>query len=454
MNIQAQFSHLDEGKREKLIIAVILLFTLAINLLNYVGMEVSPPALRADAEQYVKMAINIANQGVFADEVIDNKPVINRLPGYPLLLAAVWKASPSAGNFYQNILLINVLLSTLATLMLYLIARKRFNRAISGSLAILFALNPHSIALQGYALSETLFSFELLLLGWCMTLVAERKSKALWLAIGAIIGYALLTRPSFLLFLPFLAVAFYLFKPLRPQAKLLASAGLLGCALVVSPWVIYTTSNGIPFSGTKKDSITLTAGFFPNLMYKNPAYYGFPYRDPEAPPIHDDTKKALAQLWEWSKQEPLKYLNWFLIGKPITLWQWNSIQGAGEMYIYPVKKSVFKDNKFFIAEAAVYHFVYPVMLILMLIGVVVTLIRGKDLVLVSISAVLIYFVCIHIVFVSLPRYSIPLRSLMLLMDAVALQYLLSSQFRQLLENTRTRVKQRMEQWSQSRSKPQ
>lgn len=420
--------------------SAIAVFVLAVKLFNFSNMEVASPALRADALQYVNMAINIGNYGIFADGLKNGSLEVNRLPGYPLLLSVVWKLSNNnIAYFYQNALLLNVVLGVLSVLLMYLICYKHFNQAVAVILSILVALYPHLLSLEGYVLTESIFTFELLLLVWLIQKAAMTSSRKMWVLIGAVIGYSLLTRPAFILFLPFLAMFLLLSNSKWFESKMLLTFGLLGCVLITAPWAIYTASKGIPFSGTKKDSGTLTEGFYPNLVYKNPIYYGFPYRDPESPDIHYDTKKALAQLWEWTKQEPVKYFSWFLVGKPITLWQWNIIQGEGNVFIYPVKSSPFKDNLAFKAICALYRFLHPVMVILMFIGAGLAIFRRNSLLEISLAAVIVYFVLIHMIFVSLPRYSVPLRPLMLILDVSALQYLLSAQFRQQLQSLHLRL---------------
>jgi len=432
MNVTHAYAHLDERKKEWYLLGLVIILSLVVKLISYQGMQVQQPVFRADAKQYVQTAFNIQQHGVFADKIEGGKLTINRLPGYPLLLAVVAAISGDIANFYHNALLTNLLLGLLSVVLIFRIARYRFNRGIAATIALLTAINPHILTMEGYILTETLFCFEVLLLLWLGCKAQEKNNFLSWLGVGAVIGYTLLTRPSFLLFLPFLATLYFVSTNFRHSAKKLASAGLLGMALTIGPWAAYTAYHDIPFSGTKNDNVTLVAGFYPNLVYKNPQFYGYPYRDPEAPDINQDTKKALAQLWEWSKQEPGKYLSWFLVGKPLVLWQWKTIQGDGTVFIYPVEKSVFRDNGLFIGMAALYQFVYPLMLILMLIGAIVALYQRKDFLMLTATAIIVYFVLIHIAFFSLPRYSIPLRPLMLLLNGFALQFLLSATFRQKL----------------------
>lgn len=407
-----------DRNKEILTVVVLVALSLLLKLIHLNHMQVDNP-LRADALQYVMTAKNIAEQGIFADVIKPDSLEVSRLPGYPLLLSLVWKTSEDINSFHRNALLLNVVFGVFSIVFLYRIGRSRFSRTVSVILSMLLLVNPHVLVMEGYVLSETLFQLELLLLVWMIVRASAGTNKKWWVYIGGLIGYALLTRPAFLLFFPFFGLFFLFFDKQRILIKTLVPRGLLGLSITILPWLVYTQSHGIPFSGTQQNSVTLAAGFYPGFIYKDPRYYGFPYRDPAAPDIHHDTKKALRQLYEWVKAEPVKYITWFVFGKPLALWQWNSVQGAGDVFIYPVVRSAFKEDLSFIILISVYKAVYPVMLLLMLIGVVLVLRQPVDWVMAAVSCILIYFVCIHSVFFSDPRYSIPLRPLMLLLDAYA-----------------------------------
>jgi len=410
------------NKRKFLIITLLVMFACIVKLVHLDAMQVAYP-LRVDALQYTNMAINIAEKGVFADAIHPNSLEINRLPGYPLILSAIWLGSDDIVRFYKNALFLNVVFGVFSVVLLYLIACERFSVRISITLAVLLMLNPHVLSLEGYVLTESIFLFEILLLIWLISRALTSNNENWWIAVGVVIGYALLTRPSFLFFLPFMGLLYFLADKDKNVVKALFIRGVLGISITILPWILYTQSHGISFSGTKSDSATLSAGFYPNFVYKDPKYYGVPYKDPAAPNIHHDTGKALKQLKDWVIEEPIKYISWFFIGKPLALWQWDTIQGAGDVYIYEVIRSAFKNNTLFIVLISIYRAVYPLMLLLMLVGVIVVIIQRNDLLMFSICSVLLYFVCIHIVFFSLPRYSIPLRPLMLYMDAFTLHYL-------------------------------
>ncbi len=405
----------------QMVMLSLFLLALTVKYVHVQSMVVDNP-LRGDALQYVQTAINISEKGVFGHKFNSNGIKVDRLPGYPLLLSAIFKlADKNAETFYHLTRFFNVLLGSFSVVLIYLLGRQKFSLKLSVLLSLLVLLNPHLLAMEGYVLTETLFLFETLLLLLVISKAIEKQNNILWGVSGFVMAFTFLTRPAFIVFLPFLCI--YLLILNKKYFKQLAVYGVIGFFIGLSPWIAYTQYHGISITGTKNDTGTLSAGFYPNFIYKNPAYYGFPYKDPEGPDIHHDKEKAVKQLLEWVKDDPIKYLHWFVIGKPVALWQWNTIQGAGDIYIYPVRKSAFKSNGAFIALVSFYKAAYPVMLIGMLLGLMLSLVNRGDMLVLLISSIVIYFVLIHIIFFSLPRYSIPLRPLMLFLDFYLLSFL-------------------------------
>ncbi len=122
-------------------------------------------------------------------------------------------------------------------------------------------------------------------------------------------------------------------------------------------------------------------------------------------------------LWERVKKEPLRYMKWYLVGKPYYLWSWDIIQGVGDIYINPVKNSLFEISKIAGLSKTTMKFFHPIVLLLALAGIPLLyrecryqkteeiLLRTPFLPL----TVCIYFTILYCVFAPWPRYSIPVR---------------------------------------------
>ena len=162
----------------------------------------------------------------------------------------------------------------------------------------------------------------------------------------------------------------------------------------------------------------MSHGAYPDFIYKSPRYKRFPYReDPMQPEFGGSLETFSHILWERVKKEPLRYMKWYLVGKPYYLWSWDIIQGVGDIYINPVKNSFFEISKIAGLSKTTMRFFHPFVMLLAFAGIPFfchnyrlqktgdTLHKTALLPL----AVCVYFTTIYMVFAPWPRYSVPLR---------------------------------------------
>lgn len=192
-----------------------------------------------DSERYHRLALNIAFKGRFA---IDGEPYFLRPPAYPASLALLYRLF---GADARVAIAANILMSAVTVLLIAAFTKVFFDDGFIHS-ALLFAINPLSIAMCAVLMSESLFAALI-----CVALLAfaygrlchlqsRHKSATCWFAIcGALIGIAALCRsvavglaPLLALLTPF-ACAQCRFKLRAIQATTLLFASLL----VISPWV-------------------------------------------------------------------------------------------------------------------------------------------------------------------------------------------------------------------------
>lgn len=156
--------------------------------------------------------------------------------GYPLFLSVLFRAFGPSVLVGQ---LANVLLYTGIILFAYLLALELFrSRAVAGVTALVLAIYPNHIAYTAVLLSETLFTFLMLLGAWLTLRLATHPRLAP--VAGVVWGLTVLTRtPGLVIEAVILSVV------LRPGRKMERPAGRYGPAAVV---VLFTLLSLVPYA--------------------------------------------------------------------------------------------------------------------------------------------------------------------------------------------------------------
>lgn len=163
-----------------------------------------------------------------------------RSPGYPLFLAAVFAAF---GSNIALALAFQVGLSVLGVALVYLLARRAFDRRVGLIAAGLMAVAPLYASLAGsFVLTETLFATCTLLLIYLFWRGSE-QGMSVWRAgwVGVLWGYTTLVRGQVLFFWPLAAL--WLVIRARRQARppictlvISLASTIGGLVLVIAPW--------------------------------------------------------------------------------------------------------------------------------------------------------------------------------------------------------------------------
>jgi len=257
-----------ERSKDLLFIGGFFLLALALRLL-YLGQIAGHPyfdTLVLDAQAYDRQARQILNGNWLGGKVFYQDPF------YPYFLAVIYKIfgpEPGAARLVQ------LILGTLGTALIYPIGRRLAGRKAGISAALL-------------ALSYGLFYFYDGLIGkdgpglvlvilalWTLLRAADRATSGSWLAAGAALGLAALTRGNLLLLVPLFAL-WTILAPNSPLKNRLIQAGLfiLAFILVISPVTIHNWLVG-------RDFVPLTAQAGQNFYIgNNPRASGF-FEHPE-----------------------------------------------------------------------------------------------------------------------------------------------------------------------------
>ena len=402
-------------------LAAAVLFAIAFGLrLGAVNQTTVPDPLRADADDYFTYALNLKHHGTFSRQTYnidaDPKPDAVRSPGYPVFLLPLAE-QPSSDFVIWRITLVQAVLGSLSVLLALGIYRRLMSEGWALGAALLTALSPHLINITTLVLSETLFIFLTLLSLWLMIRMHETGSRRLALIAGTVIACAALTRPTLQYFVVPLA-GMLLLTGWRANLRL-AIPLLLGFVLVFTPWQI----RNLHQTGHLSDpTLTINAfhhGMYPDFRYQDrPETTGFPYLyNPRNTEFSSSKESVLAEIGRRFREEPARHLKWYLLGKPVTLLQWNILAGIGDILIYPVTASPYIYEPLYVYTHNLMRLLHWPLVALALIATLAAwwpatarrLSATPRFTLRLLSLFMLYFIALHIVAAPFPRYGIPLR---------------------------------------------
>jgi 4-amino-4-deoxy-L-arabinose transferase-like glycosyltransferase len=214
-------------------LACILLTALAFRLVVIVAFG---DRFRDDSLLYDAIAWNLAQGHGFSQSATPpHLPTTRVVPGYPLFLAAVYAV---AGHTPAAAVLAQVLLELGTIYLVYLCATQVFDTRTGLLAAALAALCP---ALAGYAswlLTETLFTFLLVLFCWLMLRATHSARYASFCWAGLAAGAAAMVRGQILAFLPLWTLALAaLGRHLRRLIPRVTMAAVC-VTVIVAPWIV------------------------------------------------------------------------------------------------------------------------------------------------------------------------------------------------------------------------
>ena len=201
------FRHRGGGEGTWIIGVVALAFAVRLAWILYARFT---PTINDDAGRYDLLGRSLAHAAGYINP--NGTTTLFWPPGYPFVLAVVYRLS---GDSVRAALVLNALMAAATVALVYAVGRRAFGArtAIIGS--ALYALLPSAIFYANVTLSETAFTFALMLGVWLMIESAERRSWPLLVAAGVAIGYASLIRGQAAL-LPLVAPPFFFWLERQP----------------------------------------------------------------------------------------------------------------------------------------------------------------------------------------------------------------------------------------------
>lgn len=380
--------------------------------------------LRADAGDHFNYAYNLRHKGTYSRTQLDPSattapvsPDAVRSPGYPLFILPFVDGPPSH-LILGKIIICQAGISTLTIIVAFFFFLKFLPRSGALVASLLVSLSPHLIIGNSYVLTESLFCFLLVLSAWSVSLLPANPSPLRAGFTGVFLGMASLVRPVLQFFPIGLAIPFV--NDLgRIRGMKLWGALLLGFVLTLSPWI----SRNLITLGKPGDSTLMISflhhGMYPGFMFNdNPDSYAFPYRyDPRTNEIGSSFGAVLTEISTRLLGQPAKHLEWFLVGKPIAFWSWNTVQGAGDAFIYPISSTPYISETFFRwTHSLMYGLHWPLVILCLLGSLLVwfpNMVKSLDPNPVAVARLaasyIIYFTLLHMLGAPFPRYAFPLR---------------------------------------------
>jgi 4-amino-4-deoxy-L-arabinose transferase-like glycosyltransferase len=411
----------------------------------YVRTAVVDHPIRGDAALYYAYALNLNLHGVFSKDDPGAAVVTAdsyRDPAYPLFLCVWMKAFGWADAWYLAVLLSQALLGALTVTLAAQLGRYWLAPNWAAGGGVLMALWPHNIAINGYLLTETLSGF-LCALGLLLCARAYRHENPRWaIAAGLVLGAAALTNAVLLPFGVLLA-GFLAWRKLAPRK--ICVALLAGALVLPGIWAVRNMqiSHEVAGSSSKDRALqTFVVGTWPNYgaawrasisgdaAQKANAEVTLQAANVEYAALRADLPHGAEMILQRLSERPWRYAAWYLLEKPLELWNWDIQIGQGDIYVYPTTNSPFQVNPVWMALAAICRALNWLLLLLALASLYFTSIkrhwldgcdqRASRAALVGATCLPAFATLVYTVLQVEPRYSIAFRPFEILLAITTL----------------------------------
>jgi len=425
---------------------ILLLFSVALGIrLLYQKESVVNHPIRADAMQYFCAAFNLQKFGVYSNQPppqIDRPPTTPKTglnPGYPVFLTLLMQQKMIGQDFLDRVMNIQGVMGALTAVLTFLIARMSLTLPWAIFAGALCALSPHLIALEGYLLTESLFTFLMVMGAFILILSWKNNSPPLTFIAGLIIMLSAHVKETGLLLLLFLAPVYLLHPHIKQRAS--RSVWLKHLLLLLVSFTIVATAYTLFKRETiPESSIQETSKYYNPIKRRWPIILASIH-----PPDSYITKRGIIKgpprikdvegdYFTFSINRflkyPLAYLKWNFGGKLILMWRWDHLYYE-DVYVYPMLRKGFHVNGFLMVIHKIMFLLHWPLYVLALAAPVIicagwrrgTISPEWRMLLVPVLGFL-YFLFI-LVFSSVnPRYAIPARPFSYILAAASLSWLI------------------------------
>lgn len=375
-------------KKTHIILSIFILLSLAAKLLLIFTYQ-NQLTLSSDDLNYVKSAVVLLKRGIFVFHQY-NEPTVYVMPLYPAFLAAVFKVFGCGLAGMQAVRVIQALLSSVAIIYAFLIAKDLFNAKIGLLTAFLVSFYMPNISTVGYVLTETLFTTLLTALIYYSIKFAKEPGNIKFIMLGILWTAATLCRPTIALYpaLLFLYILLYI----KPDFLKLIRMGLMMLIpfiIIMTPWWIrnYREYNTfIPLAASSGNP--MLQGTYVNYRQTpdNIVFYEIGKNTFET--NKNEVKAAKLRMKNGFTKNFWGYLGWYTLGKTFYFWftifYWKSYFGIYQYHF------------------AAFHYI----LIFGFTGIFMLLLNNFHKYILPVL-VIFYFNVIHCIYMAFDRYAFP-----------------------------------------------
>jgi len=417
--------------KQVLLLALIFLLSFYLRWTYISNTSIIQP-IRADAYQYVRIALNLEKHHVFSSDEISGKNPSRyetRPPGYPFFLAAIASITDSFSAFYRTTLLIQSAIGAMTVILTYMLTRFILPFRWSVAASFLVMLSPHMIATSAYILTECLFTW-LLLLSMVILIFAYKADRLVYYFLaGVALGIGVFVRPVVGIFPLLCAFVILFLSNTKNRRKLILSLVIFlltsySFQFSWSAWRRTTGSFNHAMSSQLKTAFL--CGAYPNITYKK--LKGMPYREDSnfSQLMKKNYGEIIFYILDKVREKPFRYATWWLFEKPAMFWSWKVFFSDG-INFYPILYSWFDLSPVMHVLRAIMLTLHPFLVFFSATGVFLffkqfkeTLKSSGTICYVLCLTLLIHFTLMFMVLAPFPRYALPMGPELYLMSMVAL----------------------------------
>jgi hypothetical protein len=390
--------------------------------------------VRNDGRDYVAYAWNLKSFNVYSKDFTAVEqpdassplPDAYRPPGYPLMLRALLhdRVDP---DFWVRTVHVQAWLAVLTLVCSLWLAIALLGTWPGLLMGLLVAISPHQTIYVPYFLTETLYG-ALLMMALAFAVISLKVSSWRWRIVcaglaGILFAATCLVRPTLNQWVPLLLLLLLVPRIRRFHREILI--GSLAFFLAMAPWWVRNVNSTHEISDAGQMRATVQQGSYPDLMYKaDPVTLGYPYAyDPASGKASSSWANVFSDLQTKFVSEPLTMLSWYAVGKTAFFFHWSPPDGWHDMFTYPVWRSPWLTNPFFILLSAIMRALYVPLIVCGLLGTVTVFFsrtsacfsaRNTDS-LRFLALLHIFAIGVHVVGAPFARYSVPFRPLTFLL---------------------------------------